>query len=102
MFPYEAEIVMAGGVPRVVQLKSPNLKRLLKECRQYVQENAQRSIGSRGGFVVRFPIVIGGKMDVTDVDSYIYHYNEEKDKFVFKRDYLEPCDFLHHPEGKDK
>jgi len=102
MFPYEAEIVMGGGVPRVVYLKGPNFRRLLKECRQYVQDNAERSGGSRGGFIVRYPIIIGGKMDVTDVDSYIYLYNAEKDKFVFKRDYLEPCDFLHQCEGKAK
>lgn len=95
MFPYEAEILMGGGVPRLVQLKGPNLKRLLKECREYIQENAERIGGSHGGFIVRYPIVIGDKMDVTDVDSYIYIYNTEKDKFVFKRDYLEPCEFLH-------
>ena len=100
MFPYEAEIVMAGPAPRLVYLKGPNLRRLLKECRQYVHENAERIGGSRGGFIVRYPIMIGGKMDVTDVDSFIYLYNVDKDKFIFKRDYLEPCDFLHHLEGK--
>lgn len=95
MFPYEAEIIMTGGVPRLARLTSPNLKKLLKECRQYVQDNAERIVGSRGGFVVRYPIVIGGKMDVTDVESFIYLYNLEKDRFIFKRDYLEPCEFLH-------
>jgi hypothetical protein len=97
MFQYESEIVLGGAVPRVVYLKSPNLRRLLKDCRQYVQDYGERSGGSRGGFIVRYPIIIGDKMDVTDVDSYIYLYNAEKDKFVFKRDYLEPCEFLHQP-----
>lgn len=86
---------MVGGSARSVILKGGNLANLRRDCKKYVQENETKGGGSHGGFYIRYPIVIGDRMDVTDVDSWIYHYDAKKDKFIFKRGYYSPEDFLH-------
>jgi len=96
MKPYEAEIILSpnGGYSRSVVLTGGNLANLRRDCKKHVQENGFRGGGSRGGIVIRYPIVIGDRMDVTDVEDWVYYYNEEKDKFIFKRGYYDPNEFL--------
>lgn len=97
MFPYEAEIILSpnGGYSYSALLVGGNLSKLRRDCKQHVQDNGFRGGGSRGGFVIRYPIVIGDKMDVTDVEDWVYYYNEQKDKFIFRRGYYDPNEFLH-------
>lgn len=104
MMDYEAEVILSpnGGYSRSVLLVGSNLRELVKKCKQHVQDNGFRGVGSRGGIIVRYPVLIGTKMDVTDVEDWVYHYDADKDKFVFRRGYYDPNEFLRNLEDECK